>query len=134
MRTCRAFDTWPQNGRKGTFLTALELIQICRQGGLTHMRIGGVVVRVKRLVLPTCVGPARLTSGVCLGGTPFGRSQVSIRSTARPVMQRSMRTAHPAGRGARGSYRAVVAFCPAIGGCALVCLGGALQVTPAPLL
>ena len=37
-----------------TFLTALELIQICLQGELSHRRIGGVVVDIERFVLPAC--------------------------------------------------------------------------------
>ena len=73
---------------KGTFLTALELTQICLQGKLSHRRIGGVVVGIERFVLPACADLVRLTSEMCLGGTPFERSQETIRLAARSVQQR----------------------------------------------
>ena len=44
---------------------------------------------IQRFVLPGCADRVRLTSEMCLGGTPFERSQEFIRSTARPVRQRS---------------------------------------------
>ena len=40
--------------------SALELIQICLQGELSHRRIGGVVVGIERFVLPTCADLARM--------------------------------------------------------------------------
>jgi hypothetical protein len=49
-------------------------------------------VGIKRFVLPACVDLVRLTScasQMCLGETPFERSQEFIRSTARSVRQRS---------------------------------------------
>ena len=65
LSSCGAFDTWPRSGRKGTFLTALELIpliQICLHGILTHRRIGGVVVDIERFVLLACADLVHLTS------------------------------------------------------------------------
>ena len=86
------------------------------------MRIGGVVVGIERFVLPACADLARLTSQMCLGETPFERSQEIIRSTARlgrhrcsiprsvGVLVRSL------GGGDRGQGRLLVVarLCPAI--------------------
>ena len=44
---------------------------------------------IQRFVLPACADLVRLTSEMCLGETPFERSQEFIRSTARSVRQRS---------------------------------------------
>ena len=44
---------------------------------------------IERFVLPACADLVRLTSEMCLGETPFERSQEFIRSTARSVRQRS---------------------------------------------
>ena len=99
---------------------------------------------IERFVLGACADLACLTSRMCLGETPFERSQKFIRSTARSVRQRC---SIPRGVGvlvralgrprvSRGQDRLLlaVASCPAIGECALLSLGDALQVTSAPLL
>ena len=76
---------------------------------------------------------------MCLGETPFERSQESIRLAARSVRQRCsiprgmgvlVRALGGGGQGTGPS----AALCPTIGECALVGLGDALQVTSAPLL
>ena len=86
------------------------------------MRIGGVVVGIDRFMLPACADLARLTSEMCLGETPFERSQEFIRSTARSgrhrcsilrgvdILVRSL------GGGDRGQGRLLLAvvLCPAI--------------------
>ena len=59
MQDCKI---WPRSGWKGTFRIALELIRICLQGELSHRRIGGEVVDIKRFVLPACADLVRLTS------------------------------------------------------------------------
>ena len=98
------------------------LIQICLQGILTHRRIGGVVVGIERFVLAACADLLCLTSQMCLGETPFERSQEIIRSTARSgrhrcsilrgvgILVRSL------GGGDRGQGRLLLAevLCPAI--------------------
>ena len=92
---------------------------------------------IERFVLPACADLACLTSEICLDGTPFERSQETIRLAARSVQQRcSISGGVGAWRGDRGQGRLLlaVALCPAIGECALVGLGDALQVTSAPLL
>ena len=43
---------------------------------------------IQRFVLPGCADRVRLTSEMCLGETPFERSQETIRLAARPVRQR----------------------------------------------
>ena len=43
---------------------------------------------IERFVLAACADLACLTSQMCLGGTPFGRSQEIIRLAARSVLQR----------------------------------------------
>ena len=43
---------------------------------------------IERFVLPACADLVRLTSEMCLGGTPFERSQETIRLAARSVQQR----------------------------------------------
>ena len=70
-------------------LTLLALIQICLQGELSCKWIGGEVMGIQRFVLPACADRMCLTSQMCLGETPFERSQESIRLAARPVRQRS---------------------------------------------
>ena len=125
-------------------ITALELTQICLQGKLSHRRIGGEVVGIERFVLPACADLVRLTSQVCLGETPFERSQEFIRSTARArsVRQRSsiLRGVGVLGRalggGDRGQGRLLLAvvLCSMLGVCALVGLGDELQVSSTPLL
>ena len=86
------------------------------------MRIGGVVVGIERFVLPACADLARLTSEMCLGETPFERSQEIIRLAARlgrprcsilrgvGILVRSL------GGGDRGQGRLLLAvvLCPAI--------------------
>ena len=57
--------------------------------GLTHRRIGGQVVGIQRFVQSACVDRVCLTSQMCLGETPFERSQELIRLAARSVRQRS---------------------------------------------
>ena len=77
---------------------------------------------IQRFVLPGCADRVRLTSEMCLGGTPFERSQEFIRSTARSVRQRSsiLRGVGVLGRalggGDRGQGRLLLAvvLCPAI--------------------
>ena len=79
---------------------------------------------------------------MCLGGTPFERSQETIRLAARSVQQRCSiprgvgALVRALGGGDRGQGRLLlaVALCPAIGECALVGLGDALQVSCTPLL
>ena len=44
---------------------------------------------IQRFVLPACADLMHLTSEMCLGETPFERSQEFIRSTARSVRQRN---------------------------------------------
>ena len=139
-----AFDAWPRSGWKGTFLTALaiELIQICLQGILTHRRIGGVVVGIESFVLPACADLACLTSQMFLGGTPFERSQETIRLAARPVQQRCRIPrgvgvlVRALGGGDKGQARLLlaVALCSILGVCALVGLADELQVSSTPLL
>ena len=103
-------------------LTLLALIQICLQGKLSHRRIGGEVVDIERFVLPGCADRVCLTSQMCLGETPFERSQEIIRSTARSgrhrcsilrgvgILVRSL------GGGDRGQGRLLLAvvLCPAM--------------------
>ena len=77
---------------------------------------------IERFVLPACADLVRLTSEMCLGGTPFERSQETTRSTARSVRQRCSipRGAgvlvRSLGGGDRGYGRllVVVRLCPAI--------------------
>jgi hypothetical protein len=99
-------------------------------------------VGIERFVLPACDDLACLTSEMCLGGTPFERSQETTRLAARSVRQRC---SIPRGvgvlvRSLDGGYRGqsslllAVALCPAIGECALEGIRDALQVTSAPLL
>ena len=57
-------------------------------GNPTHRRIGGVVVGIERFVLAACADLACLTSQMCLGETPFERSQETIRLAACSVRQR----------------------------------------------
>ena len=89
------------SGWKGTFLTALELIQICMQGELSQRWIGGVVVGIERFVLPACVDLGRLTSETCLGETPLEQVQEITRLAARSVRQRALQ--YSAGRGRSGA-------------------------------
>ena len=97
---------------------------------------------IERIVLPACADLACLTSKMCLGGTPSERSQETIRLATRSVQQRCSISrgvgalVWALGGGGRGQGRLLlaVALCPAIGRCALVSLGDALQVTSAPLL
>ena len=77
---------------------------------------------IERFVLPACVDLVRLTSEMCLGGTPFERSQETTRLAARSVRQRSSILrgvgvlVRSLGRGDRGQSRLLlaVASCPAI--------------------
>ena len=43
---------------------------------------------IERFVLPGCADRVCLTGEMCLGGTPFERSQETIRLAARSVRQR----------------------------------------------
>ena len=88
-RSCGAFDTLPGSGWKGTFRTLFALIQICLQGELGHERVGGEVMGIQRFVLPACADLPCLRIEMCLGETPFERSQEFTRSTARSVQQRN---------------------------------------------
>ena len=98
------------------------MIQICLQEELSCKRIGGEVVGIERFVLPACADLARLTSEMCLGETPFERSQETTRLAARSVRQRSsiLRGVGVLGRalggGDRGQGRLLLAvvLCPAI--------------------
>jgi len=99
-------------------------------------------VGIERFVLPACADLARLTSEMCLGGTPFERSQETTRLAARSVRQRSsiLRGVGVLGRalggGDRGQGRLLLAvvLCSMLGVCALVGLGDELQVSSTPLL
>ena len=79
---------------------------------------------------------------MCLGETPFERSQETIRLAARPVRQRCniprgmgvLVRALGGGDRRQGRLLLAVALCPTIWECVLVGLGDALQVTSAPLL
>ena len=77
---------------------------------------------IERFVLPACADLARLTCEMCLGETPFERSQEIIRLAARSVRHRCsiprsvgilMRSL---GRRDRGQDRLLLAvvLCPAI--------------------
>ena len=77
---------------------------------------------IERFVLPACADLVRLTSEMCLGETPFERSQEFIRSTARSVRQRSsiprgvgvlVRALGGGDKGQGGLLLAVI-LCPAI--------------------
>ena len=94
--------------------------------------------------MPACADLACLTSEMCLGGTPFERSQETIRLAARSTI-RLAALHHSAGRGCfgagawrvdrgKGHLLLAVTLYPAIAECALVALGVALQVTSVPLL
>jgi hypothetical protein len=79
---------------------------------------------------------------MCLGETPFERSQETTRLAARSVRQRSsiLRGVGVLGRalggGDRGQGRLLLAvvLCSMLGVCALVGLGDELQVSSTPLL
>ena len=97
---------------------------------------------IQRFVLPACADRVCLTSQMCLGETPFERSQESIRLAARSVRQRSsilwgvgvLVRALGGGDRRQGRLLLPVALCSSFGVFALVGLGDALQVTPTPLL
>ena len=79
---------------------------------------------------------------MCLGGTPFERSQETIRLAARSVQQRCSIPrgvgvlVRALGGGDRGQGRLLLAvvLCSMLGVCALVGLGDELQVSFTPLL
>ena len=106
------------------FLTLLALIQICLRGELSCKRIEGGVVGIERFVLPGCADRVCLTSQICLGETPYERSQEFIRSTARSVRQPERSSilrgvgvlGRALGGGDRGQGRLLLAvvLCPAI--------------------
>ena len=103
-------------------LTLLALIQICLQGELSCKRIEGEVVGIERFVLPGCADRVCLTSQMCLGETPFERSQESIRLAARLGRPRCsilrgvvilVRSLDAGGQG-QGRLLLAVVLCPAI--------------------
>ena len=77
---------------------------------------------IERFVLPACADLACLTSEMCLGGTPFERSQETIRLAARSVQQRCsiprgvgvLVRALGGGDRRQGRLLRAVALCPAI--------------------
>ena len=136
------FDSLPRSDWKGTFLTPLALIQICLQGELSCKRIRADVVGIERSVLHTCVERVRLASEICLGQTPFERSQETTRLTARSVRQRysiprgvGVLVRSLGGEGQGQSHLLLAArLCSKLGVCAFVGLGDELQVGSTPLL
>ena len=97
---------------------------------------------IERFVLPACADLVRLTSEMCLGGTPFERSQETIRLAARSVQQRCsiprgvgvLVRALGGGDRRQGRLLVVARLCSMLGVCALVGLGDELQVSCTPLL
>ena len=77
---------------------------------------------IERFVLPACDDLACLTSEMCLGGTPFERSQETTRLAARSVRQRCsiprgvgvLVRALGGGDRRQGRLLLAVALCPAI--------------------
>ena len=97
---------------------------------------------IQRFVLPACADLARLTCEMCLGETPFERSQEFIRSTARLGRHRCsilrgvgvlVRSLGGEDRG-QGWLLLAVRLCSMLGVCALVGLGDELRVSSTPLL